>query len=182
VLQGFCFKDVIPVLKRRSQSNNSRVESDHGAGQGVSSGVCIKAAVNMITFGDERREPRGIRSCASGGEAAKGGMECKAANGVDSRLTEDDGLQGMIRDGKEAVIFTGTRSQATPAMRGGATKLSANREVLVVPHQEYGVVSIVSVEGSRLDEWFDQPRSNAASCQVIFNLTEFGSHWSGELQ
>jgi len=67
------------------------VKSDHGFGHGVTGGIGVKAATDLIALLNEGREPAGIGSGTGGGEATILGMESQATDGVNGRLAEDDG-------------------------------------------------------------------------------------------
>ena len=81
--------------------------SDHCAGHGISGRVGIKAAIYPATLFDEMGEPEWIWSGACGRDAAVVWMERKAADGIDSGLTEDNMRVVVSRDREVAEIFTG---------------------------------------------------------------------------
>ena len=74
----------------------------YALGHGAASGIGVKAAVDGLALLDERSQPVWIGSGTCGGDAAVLGVEGKAADGVDGRLHQDDGWQGVRRDGEKA--------------------------------------------------------------------------------
>src|SRR3982074_2648339 len=93
------------------------MQSAHGMGHGVSGGVGIKAAVEFVALIDERGQPAWVGPGAGGGDATEVGMEGKATDRIDGRLTEGDGLQRSSGD-REV-----TWSYAVPGAMGGSAKL-----------------------------------------------------------
>ena len=87
-----------------------RMKSDQGLGDGVACGIGIEAAVDLAALGEQRRQPAWVGSGAGGGEATVLGVEGEATEGIDGRLTEDEGGPRGGRNGEVAEVFLGAWS------------------------------------------------------------------------
>ena len=88
---------VVPVVGRRAEAFDGRMQSDHGGGHGVAGGVGIEAAVDLASLVQQRREPARVGPGAGGREAAVVGMEGKATDGIDGRFAKDNRAGGIRR-------------------------------------------------------------------------------------
>ena len=140
--------------------------SDHGGGHGFAGGIKVEAAVEGEILGEEIGQPRGMGSCARGGEAAKMRMQGVATEGVDGRFAENGGVEELLRDGKEPEVLAGARRHAPPGGHGGlpaearaqtgATKFGPDGLVTAIKQQEHRVGSGVGVEIAGVEEGFQE--------------------------
>ena len=127
---------------------DGRMESDQGIGHGIACGVGIEAAVDLAALGEEGRQPAWVGSGAGGGEATVLGMEGEATEGIDGRLTEDEGGPRGGRNGEEAEVFLRAWSQAPPLLEGGAAQFGPDGPVFFSQQQEDGVGSTVGIKSA----------------------------------
>ena len=131
---------------------DGRMEGDHGAGHGLPGGVGVKAAVELAALGQQRAKPAGVGPNTGGGEATVLGMEGEAADGVDGRLTQNDGRQGGGGNGEEAQVLLGTGGHSAPTVVSGPAEFGADRSVILSQQKEDGIGSGIGVEASSLNE------------------------------
>ncbi len=105
MLAGELTEEVVPVFGSRTQAANTRMKIVHPCGHGFAGGIGVKAAVDGQALGDQRWKPRWVRSGAGGGKATVIRMKGMAAEGVDSRLAENDRVADWRGHGEEAVVF-----------------------------------------------------------------------------
>ncbi len=89
---GELTEEVVPVFGRGTESTDGGMKGAHAQGHGVACGIGVKAAVDDVTLGQERSQPRGIGPCTRGGETTIGGMKGVATNGINGRFAQDGSL------------------------------------------------------------------------------------------
>ena len=109
-----CTKGVVPVVVRGAETLDGRMPCDHGLGHEIPGEVSVEAAVDGQAGQDESREPCGVGPSAAGGDAEVMGMKSQTADGVDGRLTEDDGGVWLVSDSEVAEVLAGSWCHATP--------------------------------------------------------------------
>ena len=129
---------VIPVVCRRAEAFDSRIQSDHGGGHVVAGGVGVEAAVDRVALVQEGLQPMRVGPGTGSGKAPAVGMQSKTTERIDSRLTKDDragSLRGagatLERNSKAAQVLLRAGSQATPGPGGGAAQLGTDWEIFL---------------------------------------------------
>lgn len=159
------------------------MEGDHGASHGFPGGVSIEATVDLKPLVKERNQPARVGPDAGSGDASVLGMEGKATDGVDGRLTEDDGRDRVGGNGKEAQVFFGTRGHTPPGDTIGSAEFGADGNVFLSPQQEDGIGPAIGVEGAALDERLDQEGGETTLLeQVMSDATQSSGIWRGQFQ
>jgi len=172
---------VVPIVERRRAQLDGGMKSDHGLGHGLAGGIEIEAAPEAATLVKEVRQPSGVGSGASGGEATVVGMKEVAAEGVDGRFAEDDVGTRSGRKGEEAEIFTGARSHAAPRNGTGAAQFGADRLAVGVAQQEEGVGFGIGVEVTGASQGLDQRKGQGALLdEVAAKGVEAAWHGQGQ--
>lgn len=162
---------------------DGRIESDHGASHGFPGGVSIEATVDLMTPVKKRNQPAGVGPHAGRGDASVLGMEGKTADGVDGRLTEDDGRDRVSGNGKEAQVLFGTRSHTPPGGTICSAEFGANWNVFLSEQEEDGIGSAIGVEDAALDERLDQGGGKTTLLeQVMSDAAKLGEIWRGQFQ
>jgi hypothetical protein len=82
-------------------------------------------------------------------------MKGKATDGVDGRLTKDDGLDRGDRHEEEPVVFPGSRGHPPPWRLIGSSEFGADRGILIPQEQEDGIGSVIGVKAAAMDERVD---------------------------
>ena len=86
----------------RAKAFDAWVQSHHGVGHLVASGIGIKATIDLSRLIQQGFEPSWIGPGAGGGETTGLRMERKAAEGINGGFTQDDRLAGEAGDWGEA--------------------------------------------------------------------------------
>ena len=81
---------VVPVVCRRAEAFDSRIQSEHGCGHVVAGRVGIEAAVDRVALVQQGLQPMRVGPGTGSRKAPALGMQLKTAQGIDSRLTKDD--------------------------------------------------------------------------------------------
>ena len=71
----FALEHVVPVVGRRAETFDGRMQSDHGGGHVVAGGVSIEATVNRASLIQQGFEPKRIGSGAGSRKASAVGMQ-----------------------------------------------------------------------------------------------------------
>src|SRR6059036_3678032 len=149
------------------------MQSGHRAGHVVTDGISVEAAVDLPTLVEQGAQPAWVGPGAGGGQATVLGMESKATDRIDGRLTENERWASFGGNGEEARVFLRADRQTTPTPLGGAAQLGTDRDVSLSQEQENGVGPGVGVESAQPDQRLKQRGGDGAlSDQVVFHALE----------
>ena len=81
---------VVPIVGRRAETFDRRVQSDHGDGHVVAGRISIEATVDRAGLVQQGVEPKRIGPGAGGRKAATVRMQGKTTEGIDGRLAKDN--------------------------------------------------------------------------------------------
>ena len=177
-----CREHVVPVMSRRTEAFDGGVQSDHGASHVLASGIGVKTAVDLAALVQERCQPAWAGSGAGCREAPVLGVESKATERINGRLTKDESWASLGGKGEEAQVFLRAGGQAAPPPLSGSAQLSPDREVLFSQQQENGVSSGIGIERAGPDERLEQRGGYPAlSDQVVFDAPELAGIREREL-
>jgi hypothetical protein len=111
------------------------------------------------------------------------GMEGKAADGVDGRLTEDDGLARSGGNGEEAQVLPGPGGHTPPGTTICAAEFSADRVIFLSQKKEDGIGSVIGVEAAVFDERVDDGGRKATLMkQIMSDAAELARIWRRQFQ
>ena len=149
----FGFEHVVPVVGGRAKAFDAWVQSHHGVGHLVASGIGIKATIYLSRLIQQGLEPSWVGPGAGSGETTGLGMERKATEGINGGFTQDDWLAGeacgwerLRRNGKAAEILLRPGGQAMPRACDGAAQFRPHRKLFFSEQQENGVGSGVGIQ------------------------------------
>ena len=175
---------VVPVVEPRPQPCCCGVQFGHRPRHGLSGGVGIVAAVDLMAVADERGEPSGIRPGAGGRDAHPIGVKGETADRIDRGFAQHYGRgRAQCRGRKVAQVLPGTVGHAPPSTRRRPPEFRADRPFFFSKQEKDGVGPGVGVDGARFDERLDQRGEESALVdEVSPHARELAAIWGRQSQ
>lgn len=123
------------------------MQADHPRRRGVTGGISIETAVDLVTRGEQPTQPGWIGAHAGGREADVVRVELATTDGIDGGLAEHDAARSAGADPEISLVLARAGRQPAPDLRPSSPQFGTDRPLCFACHQQkHGIAPVVRVQ------------------------------------